>query len=112
LGIATVRDKPFAPITAEKAAQNTALIDKAEAVVVSPVYWGPGNLKNLEMVGKSAQKGKEIILVEDGKKRDFTPGKKAGQLVQKLIKSESVAVVKSEAKVAAILEEKLYKKTT
>lgn len=80
LGIPAVGEAPFSPITPEAYARVVAMMRKADAVVVSDVPFGWGNLKNLEAV---LEAGRPAILVKNGEQGDYTNGG-ATRLMEKL----------------------------
>jgi iron complex transport system ATP-binding protein len=96
LGIATVKEKPFASITSENDSRNRELIEQADLVVVAAVYWGEGNLKNLDAVQQAAGKGKKTVMVEMRVDYDFTRDKKATRIMQGLKALPNVTVAGSE----------------
>ncbi len=79
LGIEVVEEKPFSPITPEKAEENLKLIESADMIVVSEMPFGNGNILNLEMACKAMEKGIPVILIETEpkKERDYTNGRAA-----------------------------------
>jgi iron complex transport system ATP-binding protein len=81
LGIKTISEAPFSPITPEASAQNLEAMKAADVVVVSDVPVGWGNLQNIESV-MSIAGVKPVILVESAEKRDFTDGKATEMLGQ------------------------------
>ncbi|OKY77505.1 MAG: ABC-type cobalamin/Fe(3+)-siderophores transport system ATPase component [Candidatus Methanohalarchaeum thermophilum] len=86
MGIPVVKEKPFSAITEEKYQKNLDLIEEADAVVVSNLKFGEGNLKNLKALKYALDKDKKVIsLSEDPiKERDHTKDYKATQLYKKL----------------------------
>ncbi|MFH1833857.1 MAG: ABC transporter ATP-binding protein [bacterium] len=54
---------PFQPFPAETIAQMEALIERADAVVVAPVFFGQGNLEPLRLALHAAQTGKRVVFV-------------------------------------------------
>jgi iron complex transport system ATP-binding protein len=81
LGIRVIGEAPFSPITPESSAQNTEAMNAADAIVISDLPFGWGNLMNLEAVLPFAGR-KPIVLVESGESRDFTGGKATGMIEQ------------------------------
>jgi iron complex transport system ATP-binding protein len=77
LNIPTTNEAPFSPITEEAYVANMKMIDKSNAVVITPTQFGDGNLRNLEAAEAARKKGISIIILEDGpiEERDFTKGK-------------------------------------
>jgi iron complex transport system ATP-binding protein len=75
-----VCEAPFSPISQESHEKNLKLIESSDAVVLTDVPIGWGNLKNLEAVGEAVKMGKEVYLVETRaglsavSNRDYTGG--------------------------------------
>lgn len=85
LGIPAITEAPFSPVSDESYSQLCRALAEAEAVVVGPTWFGPGNLRALEAVASCA--GTKPVLIVDAeniKTRDFTGGR-ATALVQKLL---------------------------
>ena len=59
-----VCEAPFSPISQESHEKNLKLIERSDAVVLTDVPIGWGNVKNLEAVGKAVKMGKKVYLVE------------------------------------------------
>lgn len=92
LGVKTITEAPFSPITPEASAQSLEAMEAADAIVVSDVPFGWGNLKNLEAVAELAGR-KQIVLIEGGEARDFAKGR-ATELIGRL-KAHGAMVVGS-----------------
>lgn len=91
LNIKAICEAPFSPITSESYAQNLDAMHRADAIVLSDVPFGWGNLKNLEALFE--MDGKKPILLfehEGANNRDFTQGK-ASMIIGK-IKSNGAIV--------------------
>ncbi len=80
LNIKTVSEAPFSPITAESYGQLVDLMKTADAIVISPVPFGSGNLKNLEAVLEVSGSRPAMLLVDPETERDFTGGAAAKML--------------------------------
>ncbi|MDH7606996.1 MAG: ABC transporter ATP-binding protein [Candidatus Bathyarchaeota archaeon] len=93
LGIPTVGEAPFSPITNENHEKNLGMVNQADIVILSNVCFGHGNLKNMEAVLYAVERGKKVIIVEETpiQQRDFTKGK-AEELYMKLKNSGAVTV--------------------
>lgn len=101
LKIKTVSEAPFSPITPESYAQALDMMRKADAIVVSDVPFGWGNLKNLQAV-LEALDSKPVMLVEnDNGERDFTGGEAAHMLDR--IKASGAVIVKNDEALIEIL---------
>ena len=73
LGISCPSRPPFSPIDDLCHAQNQALVDQAQVVVITGTPFGEGNYHNLE----AAARARRLVLIEEGAfpDRDFTSGK-------------------------------------
>jgi iron complex transport system ATP-binding protein len=100
LGVKTISEAPFSPITPEACAQNAEAMSAADVIVVSDVPFGWGNMKNLEAVSELAG-NKPIVLVETQEKRDFTGGK-ATELLDRLKKRGALVVNSADEAVEAV----------
>ena len=73
-------EAPFSPISQESHEKNLELIEKSDAVILTDVPIGWGNVKNLEAVCRAVEMGKKVYLVETGaglsavNGRDYTGG--------------------------------------
>ena len=83
LGLETVVEKPFSPISAESISLAESCCCKADILVVAPTAWGSGNLVCLEMVREMASQGLPVLLIDPQAERDFTGGR-AWQELQKV----------------------------
>jgi iron complex transport system ATP-binding protein len=101
LNIKTAVEAPFSPITHESYAQAAEMMRKADAIAISDVPFGWGNLKNLRAVLEAAG-SKQVILVEnkDGE-RDFTGGE-AARMLEKIKASGAIIVKNEEALIEAL----------
>ncbi|QSZ67108.1 heme ABC transporter ATP-binding protein [Methanofollis aquaemaris] len=76
LGIPVVRESPFAPVSERSLAEYVALLERADAVVITEMPVGPGNIANLRALEQSP--GLRIfVLARDGtplSSRDYTGG--------------------------------------
>jgi iron complex transport system ATP-binding protein len=79
LGLTMVEEAPFYPISPQRHRQNLELIEKAGAVVLAPVYIGPGNLPNVEAALFALQRKRPLIVIDAAgvAGRDFTGGQGA-----------------------------------
>ena len=100
LGVKTITEAPFSPITPEACALNLEAMNAADVIVVSDVPFGWGNLKNLEAVAELAGH-KAIVLVEGPEDRDFTSGK-ATELMDRLKTQGAIVVVSADEAVEAV----------
>jgi len=86
LGIQTVTEAPFSPITEEARKQNLQLAQKANAVVVTDFLIGSGNIVNLEVAKAALQSGVDTVLIGSDTiaERDFTKGEGATRIKELL----------------------------
>jgi iron complex transport system ATP-binding protein len=85
LGIETVLEKPFSPISSIRLESAQQLADDADVVVVCRVPFGPGNLINLTLARTALDAGKIVATMEDAESRDYTDGKTAASEIADLI---------------------------
>jgi iron complex transport system ATP-binding protein len=85
LGVETALEQPFSPVshTALGSARELAL--KADALVLTQVPFGTGNLANLDLLDAARARGKAVFIMEGIETRDFTPTREATARVQALI---------------------------
>ena len=76
LGLRMVEEAPFSPISGERHGQNLELIVGAGAVVLAPLYIGPGNLPNVEAALHALQRGLPLFVIDmpPPAARDFAGG--------------------------------------
>ena len=92
LGIPTVAEAPFSPISDEKRQACRKMIGEAEILVVTPVPIGKGNLANLELALEAAISGKSVYLLGgDPHERDFSGGRGA-ELWRQLVERGAVEI--------------------
>ncbi|MCX6089694.1 MAG: hypothetical protein NTX88_04875, partial [Candidatus Atribacteria bacterium] len=86
LGLTVVREKPFSPFSDSTVQNALAVSREADFIVIAPVFWGWGNLKNLELAQNLLREGKKVLLLQESldPKLDYTEGT-AIQLLQQLI---------------------------
>lgn len=63
LGVRHVTEAPFSPIGARAREECRALMQDADAVVVTEVPFGHGNLPNLQLALRSREQGKPVLLL-------------------------------------------------
>jgi iron complex transport system ATP-binding protein len=82
LKIPTIDEAPFSPITDEAHRANLKMISKTNVLVIAPIQFGEGNLRNLEAAEIALEKGIPTIILENGpiNERDFTKGKATNYL--------------------------------
>lgn len=85
LGVKLALEKPFSPVSSEALQQAQALAASADAVILTPVPFGTGNLANLELLNQSLSAGKPVFIAPGIEGRDYTPTRDAEQKIQSLI---------------------------
>ncbi len=75
LGIRAVLERPFSPVGERALSGAGSLMRAADAVVVGPVPWGPGNVRILETVERVLEAGRPVFLVDPSPERDFSGGR-------------------------------------
>lgn len=104
LGLPMVEEAPFSPISPQRHKQNLELIEAAGAVVLAPLYVGPGNLPNVKAALYAQQQELPLVVIDDPAvgERDFTGGE--GELLYRrmaeggalfLSRSDADAIIKS-----------------
>jgi iron complex transport system ATP-binding protein len=76
---------PFSQISDEAHAEHLRLIQEAGLIVVPPIPFGEGNLRNLLAVEQALDTGKPVFLLEGSRaaERDYTGGK-AERIIKKM----------------------------
>ncbi|QYZ79063.1 heme ABC transporter ATP-binding protein [Methanofollis formosanus] len=93
LGIPVVKESPFAPISEGSLAEYTALLKETDAVVITEMPIGAGNIANLRALEQFPAL-KVFVLARDGaplSSRDYTGGE-ATALFSSLCRNGAVAV--------------------
>jgi len=94
-----VYEAPFSPISDSSHKRNLELIEKSDAVILTDVPIGWGNIKNLEAVSKAIDMGKKVYMVETKmglaktNDRDYTGGeasKELERIAKRAIKASSI----------------------
>ncbi len=101
LSIKTVGEAPFSPITPEAYAQALETMKNADAILVSSVPFGWGNLKNLQAVLEASGSKPVIFIDNGGEERDFTGGE-ASRMLEKLKASGAIVVKDDESLIKAL----------
>jgi len=76
LGIEVIEEAPFSPISEEAHRLNLLRVLASSAVVITPVPFGHGNLRNLEAAVEARRRGIPVFLLQHDKEmiRDYTGG--------------------------------------
>jgi iron complex transport system ATP-binding protein len=104
LDIPIVSEAPFSPITEQNYKANLKMISEANAIVVTSVPIGYGNLLNLEAAKFALERGIPTFVIEETPitQRDFTGGK-AQKLLSDL-KSRGAVFIKSQYELLPLLD--------
>lgn len=86
LGLEVALEKPFSRIgqAALDAARKAA--ERADAVVICGVPFGPGNTANLLIAREALARGGRVLIMEGVDRRDFTPNREAVNAVSDMIR--------------------------
>lgn len=104
LDIECVEEAPFAPITDETFNRALQLLKKAKAIIIAPLPFGWGNIKNLELAEIAQKEGKAIFVAgNDWEERDFTGGE-ARERIEELLRN-GARVFRSIEELQEMLEE-------
>ena len=101
LGIRAVMEEPFSPVGPRALAEAGRLMEEADAVVVAPVPWGPGNAPVLDVVVRALARGRPVFLVDPRPERDFSGGR-AGKALGTLRDRGGRAVVDAQELLEAL----------
>ncbi|NLL58671.1 MAG: ABC transporter ATP-binding protein [Firmicutes bacterium] len=96
---------PFSPVNDHFHRQHLALIEKARAVVVPPIPFGPGNLRNLQAVEEVISSRFTVVMLEERPfaERDYCGGKAVE--VYERIKQKGALVTKGVDDLLAICKD-------
>jgi iron complex transport system ATP-binding protein len=102
LGIPHVTEAPFSPISERAREECRALIDQADAVVMTEVPIGHGNLPNLGLALYARELDKPVLLLGSTpfSARDYTDENAGTDLWERLVDSGAEALPDSQAAVA------------
>ncbi|TCD47457.1 ABC transporter ATP-binding protein [Chlorobium sp. N1] len=84
LSITSVLEQPFSPVgpIAAECARMMAL--EADAVIISHVPFGSGNLVNLELADDALRRGRRVFIAAGLAERDYTDGRAASRLLESM----------------------------
>lgn len=85
LGVDLALEKPFCAIGPESMNTARELAKQADALVLTPVPFGTGNLINLELLENAIQAGTPVFIATGIESRDYTPTRQAEQRIQSLL---------------------------
>lgn len=72
LEIPVISEAAFSPISNISHEKNLQFISRADIVILTDVPIGTANFKNLQAVSEAIKKGKQVILFEPDKNKDFS----------------------------------------
>ena len=77
LGVETVDEEPFSPVSASRVEEAKHHARRSCALMLTEVPFGPGNMRNLEIVDDALASGKPVAVMgaEDFESRDYTDGR-------------------------------------
>ena len=90
LGVNSVYERPFSPIDPTTLAAVRRLAADADAVVVTAVPFGPGNVSNLAIAEDAIEKNRPVFVMVGVEGRDYTPDRQAVRRVNALIAGGAV----------------------
>ncbi len=104
LDLRRVEEAPFSPITEETHRLNLEMAREADAVLVTGIPVGDGNLRNLEAAVKARGFGRRVLLIDDPPipGRDFTDGEATA--LQRQMLNAGAELCRDEAEALARLE--------
>ena len=91
LNIPAVLEQPFSPVGSDAIAQALKMVADADAVILSQVPFGSGNLVNLTLAEAALNSGKPVYLADGIATRDYTEGKAALAFTNRLMQSGAKA---------------------
>lgn len=72
LDVEVALERPFSPIGEKALAAAETMADRADALVVCAVPFGPGNVVNLDLAERVLRAGKPVLIMGDVAARDYT----------------------------------------
>jgi len=103
LKITVTSEAPFSPITEEAHRASLEMISNANAVVLTSVPFGYGNMRNLEAAEEALGRGIPTFVVDEVpiERRDFTKGKAKKHLME--LKRKGATFVKDQNELLSLL---------
>jgi iron complex transport system ATP-binding protein len=99
LNLEIALEQSFCPISPPVLQAANALCAQADALVIAPTVWGPGNLACLDLARAALQRSQPVLLIDPQPEWDFTDGQ-AWAALQSIMASGG----KPLATVAAVLD--------
>ena len=105
LDLPRVEEAPFSPITDETHEGHLEMARGADAVIVTGIPFGRGNLRNLEVAVRARGVGRRVLLIDDPPiaGRDFTEGEASA--LQRQIVNAGAELCRDEAEALARVEQ-------
>ncbi|MEI8033350.1 MAG: ABC transporter ATP-binding protein [Chlorobiaceae bacterium] len=91
LNIPSVLEQPFSPIGKEAVAEARKMIERADAVVISSVPFGSGNIVNLELASEALSNGKRVLFAAGIEQRDYSRERLVSGFADTLAREGAVA---------------------
>jgi iron complex transport system ATP-binding protein len=85
LGVKAVYERPFSPIDQATLAEARRMATDADAVVVTPVPFGPGNVSNLAIAEDAIERKRPVFVIAGVENRDYTPDRQAIHRVNAMV---------------------------
>jgi iron complex transport system ATP-binding protein len=103
LAIPVAGEAPLSPITDGSHKANLEMISKANAVIVTSIPFGRGNMRNLEAAKTALEKGIQTFIIDEVpvKDRDFTKGQATETLAE--LKKMGAMFVKNQEELLQLL---------
>jgi len=103
--IQVAEEVPFVGISEEAYAKNKELAAAADVIVLTGLYFGKSNIRNIELLFENELKTKPVFILEDDsfKDRDYTGGT-ALKLYESIKKRDNVMLIESD-----VLSEEILK---
>ena len=109
--IPVIENPPFSSISDEICKEHLKLMQESKWIVLPPISFGEGNLRNLETMAEAMAQGiPGIVFGEQAEERDFTVGK-ATSFLERLKGQGAFFVNDSEEALACMKNNEIHKKT-
>lgn len=107
--IPLVEVHPFSPISDEIHAAHLRMLREAGLVVVPPIPFGEGNLRNLQAVEQASDEGVPVFLLEEetSRERDYTGGQ-ASAVISRLKKKGAFVTTDTDTFIAYLYGQGKY----
>lgn len=93
-GLPVIETPPFSAVSATEDVAHRELLEKANLVIIPPISFGEGNLRNLEIVAQAQKTGLMVLILEEEKigGRDYTQGQEATTIIKNMVKNGAISV--------------------